>query len=77
MNEENNVYVSVHSRIPAKVSRVDEQDSSTGHRSWSSCLQMADLKQQPHARCQRNALVTSQGENLQQNTSHHHFLEYC
>jgi len=35
---------------------------------------MADLKQQSHARCQRNALVTSQGKHLQQNTSHHNVL---
>ena len=51
-------------RIPSKISRVDEEDTSTRHSGRSGSLEMTDLKQEPHGGCEGDSLVTGQGQNL-------------
>lgn len=53
-----------HSRIPAKVLRVDVQDTCPGHSRWCGSPQMADLEKQPDGGCEGDTLIAGQRQDL-------------
>lgn len=63
MNDDINA-CKLHSRVPAKVSLVKVNNPGPGHCGRCGCAQMADFKEQTHARCEGDAFITGQGQNL-------------
>lgn len=53
-----------HLRIPAKIGRVDEEDSGPRHGGWCGSPKVGDLEQQPHGVGEWDTLVTGKGEDL-------------
>ena len=58
------VGVSVDVRVPSQVIWVDKEDPSPRHRGWGGCLDMANLKHQPHGGGERDTLITGKSHHL-------------
>ena len=55
---------SINLRVPADVSVIQEQNTSTGHGGWRGSLQMTNLEEQPHGWREWDTLITGQSKNL-------------
>ena len=51
-------------RVPAEICGVDEEDTGAGHGGRGGRLEVGDLEQEPHARGERDPLVTRERQDL-------------